>query len=94
MKWLFHFSILIPDSNTSHVKVYRFDAHASSIPSAYSNTSHVKVYRGIEPDVELDEEIQIHLMLKFIVVGNVSKYTINHSNTSHVKVYQAEEKPG
>ena len=70
------------------------ELHNSISGNPNSNTSHVKVYRGIEPDVELDEEIQIHLMLKFIVVGNVSKYTINHSNTSHVKVYQAEEKPG
>ena len=53
----------------------------------YSNTSHVIVYRLFAPSPLRPSQIQIHLMLLFIVLNSVDSTLAEYSNTSHVIVY-------
>ena len=54
-----------------------------------SNTSHVNLYR--EKDLQHDgcHEIQIHLMLIFIMEEKLWQMDVRNSNTSHVNLYRA-----
>ena len=55
-----------------------------------SNTSHVKVYRTKTLGNRSILLIQIHLMLKFIMLIKLGVLHQENSNTSHVKVYHTQ----
>ena len=55
------------DSNTSHVIVYRYCYFPMASHIQDSNTSHVIVYLGSKEVYYVYTEIQIHLMLLFII---------------------------
>ena len=55
-----------PDSNTSHVTLYRRQSLPGMCICRNSNTSHVTLYRYLPVVMRLPVRIQIHLMLLFI----------------------------
>ena len=55
--------------------------------AAYSNTSHVNLYPNVGSPIMETTQIQIHLMLIFILIASASFSSMHHSNTSHVNLY-------
>ena len=89
-KILIFVSLIISDSNTSHVLIYLHWRDYRKKEQKYSNTSHVLIYlkEASNTSVEMQHSNTSHVLIYLIHILYLLQCLL-HSNTSHVLIYQS-----